>query len=138
MCVCVCVCVCVLCRLNRVCVRECGVTGATIRPGTRVEIPLDLIHHLHSHWDSPHSFSPDRSASTELQLQSHLQRLLCQSSHTVCTTVCHFTHTRPIMLNILGIALWNNYAHACPIMANILLVITQCNTLTLAPQCSAF
>ena len=47
-------------RLSRVCMKDYSVRGATITKGTRVEIPLDFIHHLHSHWENPHSFSPDR------------------------------------------------------------------------------
>ena len=55
-------------RLSRVCVKETSMKGATIPKDTRVEIPVNFMHHLYSYWNNPHSFCPDRYNACTLHI----------------------------------------------------------------------
>jgi len=46
-------------------VKTCTIGSLTIPEGTKVVIPVNLIHHLPVHWNDPEQFRPERFTSME-------------------------------------------------------------------------
>ena len=47
-------------RIVLSCMETCVVKGVTIPEGTKVVIPINLIHHNDELWETPDAFLPDR------------------------------------------------------------------------------
>ena len=50
----------IMCRVSRVCEKECEIGGHLIPPGVHIDIPVYYIHHNPDLWEEPEKFNPDR------------------------------------------------------------------------------